>query len=116
MKTIGEIVANNVRRERVKQRLTQPELAKLAGVSLQTIFRVETGKTLPQEKNLTAIAKALGCKSKEELYLGVDNGSKIPHDILMALAQADDSRLDDIRLLLRIPIPERAASAAKKKA
>ncbi len=111
MKTIGEIVAQNVRRERQRLGLSQSELAEKAKVSLHTVFRLEAGNTNPQKKNLEAIAKALGCKQKEDLFQGLD--SKVPQDILEALAHADSDRLDDIRLLLRLPILK-APKPAKK--
>jgi len=45
---------------RIKLGMSQSDLAKAAGVSLQTIHRIESGKTKnPDHETIVAIAKAL---------------------------------------------------------
>ena len=101
MKTIGEIVAENVRQKREARGLTQPELAKLSGVSIQTIFRLENGKTHPQAKNLKAIASALGVD--QTALLGGKPAA--PRDLLMQilplLPSASEGDLETILSVLQ---------------
>lgn len=54
-----EIRRSTVRELRVRQRMTQDRLAKEAGVSKQTITRMETGPNIPQFDTIEKVAKAL---------------------------------------------------------
>lgn len=54
----------NIKEYRIEKGWTQGELAKFAGVSIETIKRYENGKTNPTNDNLSKIASALGIKVK----------------------------------------------------
>ena len=54
----------NIKEYRTEKGWTQGELAKFAGVSIETIKRYENGKTNPTNDNLSKIASALGVKVK----------------------------------------------------
>ena len=54
----------NIKEYRTEKGWTQGELAKFAGVSIETIKRYENGKTNPTNDNLSKIASALGIKVK----------------------------------------------------
>ena len=54
----------NIKEYRIEKGWTQGELAKIAGVSIETIKRYENGKTNPTNDNLSKIASALGIKVK----------------------------------------------------
>ena len=58
MSTLGD----KLRRLRKAQGLTQGELAKNAGVGINTIVRYETGKNSPKVEILELITKELGAK------------------------------------------------------
>lgn len=58
MSTLGD----KLRRLRKAQGLTQGELAKKAGVGINTIVRYETGKNSPKVEILELITKELGAK------------------------------------------------------
>lgn len=53
-------VAANLRAERARARLSQKELALLAGVSQVTIHHIECGHTAPKTSTVISIARALG--------------------------------------------------------
>jgi transcriptional regulator with XRE-family HTH domain len=58
MFTVGDLV----RAERAKRRMTQTDLATRAGLHLNTVSFIETGRTMtPSLKTLNRIAAALGC-------------------------------------------------------
>lgn len=59
----------NIKALRVEKDWTQGDLAKFAGVSIETIKRYENGKTNPTNDNLSKIANALGVEIKN-LYDG----------------------------------------------
>ncbi len=59
-----------LRRERV---LSMRELEELSGVSYNTIWRLETGKTGAQQRTIRKIAGALGVEPAE-LVKGSSNG------------------------------------------
>ncbi|ALJ00482.1 helix-turn-helix transcriptional regulator [Rufibacter tibetensis] len=59
---------NNVRNERVAQKLTQDELAKKIGVSRQTINAMETNKYIPSTVLALKVALLLN-KKVEELFI-----------------------------------------------
>lgn len=50
---------NVIRRQRVAQRMTQPECANFCGVSLRTFQRAESGDVLPRDVK-RAIERSLG--------------------------------------------------------
>ena len=59
----------NIKALRVEKDWTQGDLAKFAGVSIETIKRYENGKTNPTNDNLSKIANALGVEIRN-LYDG----------------------------------------------
>jgi transcriptional regulator with XRE-family HTH domain len=113
VKTLEEILAFNIQRRMNDLGLSQKDLATKSGLTVQAVNRYLKGKQYPRLSYLNALAKALRC-SKEDL-LGLTSSLKIPQDILEGLARADEDRLDDFRVLLRIPIPAQERPAAKTK-
>lgn len=80
MDNIKELVGENIRRLRKARspRWTQTDLALEAGVALRTIQDIETGKHMPQPRNLAAIAQALGVPPQDLVSTqksGVKEGS-----------------------------------------
>lgn len=59
---------NILKEERLKQSLTQVELAEMVGVSRQTIFSIEISKYVPSVTLSMKLARALGT-TVEELFL-----------------------------------------------
>ncbi|MGV9818379.1 helix-turn-helix domain-containing protein [Nocardia xishanensis] len=60
-----QAVADHLRAERARAKLKQAELAKLAGLSTNTISRLETGERTMSLRQLFAIAEALGTTAEE---------------------------------------------------
>jgi len=55
-------LAKNIKEHRKKKDLSQDKLSKLAGVTLHTITKIESGATLdPRVETVKRIADALGC-------------------------------------------------------
>jgi transcriptional regulator with XRE-family HTH domain len=52
--------ADNLRRRRIAQFLSQAELARRAGLHALTITRLEAGTTAPSTRTVRALAEALG--------------------------------------------------------
>ena len=50
-----------IRRKRLEAGLSQPALAKIAGVNKSTVWRIENGLNPAQADTLLCLAKALGC-------------------------------------------------------
>ena len=59
---------NYLKEERLKNELTQTQLAELVGVSRQTIFSIEVNKYVPSVVLSIKLAKALR-KKVEEIFL-----------------------------------------------
>ncbi|WP_037427199.1 helix-turn-helix transcriptional regulator [Shewanella sp. POL2] len=57
-----------IKERRKANRLTQPELGKMIGVTKATISLWEAGATSPKGENLYALAKSLNCSSEWLLY------------------------------------------------
>lgn len=57
---IGDKISKKIKLERTKRDLSQQELALLAGVDKNTIWKIETGQTSPTINTLEKIAQALG--------------------------------------------------------
>jgi transcriptional regulator with XRE-family HTH domain len=63
MKKLTLSIAKNIRKYRQKAELSQDKLSKLAGVTLHTITKIESGATLdPRVETMKRIADALGRK------------------------------------------------------
>lgn len=60
---------NRLRVARAEKNLSQDELAKMVGVSRQTICSVETGQYCPSTKLSLALAMKLGKKVEDLFYL-----------------------------------------------
>lgn len=61
--SVGESIKN--RRKELK--ITQPHLAELAGVSINTLYKIETGQANPSLEVLNKIASVLGMEIKLEV-------------------------------------------------
>ena len=59
IKNYYEILAQNIKIERVKGNITQQELANRAGLSRDTISQIERGIANPTLETIISIAKAL---------------------------------------------------------
>jgi DNA-binding XRE family transcriptional regulator len=59
-------IARSILRERVEAGLTQRELARLAGVRLETICRIETGKHTASTATITKLDQALKRAAREK--------------------------------------------------
>ena len=63
------ILKNNLRVARAEKDLSQEELAKLAGVSRQTVGSIESGQYCPSTKLALVLAVKLGKKVEDLFYL-----------------------------------------------
>ena len=62
-----QILGNNLRAERNRQRLSQEQLAEMAGLQMQHVSKIENGQTDIRFTTLIAILKALNIQF-EKLY------------------------------------------------
>ncbi len=82
MKSLTEIVAENIKRERKKLGLSQCELGELLGYSAKNISKWESGKGIPPTVILPGLASALKIdvnnllteQKPSRFYLGIDGG------------------------------------------
>jgi transcriptional regulator with XRE-family HTH domain len=61
------VVMRTLRRIRENRELTQEELAKRAGVTQNSLSKIETGERKPRDGTLEKLAKALGVKDPQML-------------------------------------------------
>lgn len=64
--TISEI-GKQIRSRRKILRITQPDLAEMAGVSVNTLYKIERGQANPTVQVLTKTADILGLELKLEV-------------------------------------------------
>lgn len=64
-----QCLKNRIRVARAERNLSQEELAKLAGVTRQTVGSIESGQYCPSAKLAIILAKKLGKKVEELFYL-----------------------------------------------
>ena len=82
MKSLTEIVAENIKRERKKLGLSQYELGELLGYSVKNISKWESGKGIPPTMILPSLASVLKIdvnnllteQKTSRFYLGIDGG------------------------------------------
>ena len=66
------MIGDKIRELREKRKLTQIELAKLAGISNTYLSDIERGRVNPSLKTLDKLARALGIKIDWEIFLNDD--------------------------------------------
>lgn len=54
------MIGNSIKSRRKALRVTQPQLADLAGISVNTLYKIERGQANPRLDTLTKIADTLG--------------------------------------------------------
>ena len=59
LETIGVHIARSLISDRIRAGLTQKELARRAGVRLETVCRIENGKQKPSRETMLRLDKAL---------------------------------------------------------
>jgi putative transcriptional regulator len=64
---MGDKVENHIKEYRLRRRFSQEELAKLVGVSRQSINSIERGRYIPSLPLALRIARLFGC-STDELF------------------------------------------------
>lgn len=67
MKDESIILAKNLKELRLKQNLSQSDLAKLLNVNKSFISNLESGKTNPTLQTIASLAKAVGVDTNELL-------------------------------------------------
>lgn len=63
---VGQL-GKSIKTRRKELKITQPHLAELAGVSTNTLYKIETGQTNPTVDILGKIAEVLGMELKLEV-------------------------------------------------
>jgi len=61
-------LAIGLRQYRIRQRLTQRELCRLAGVALATVRCIEQGKSNPQMSTLIRLSEVLHCQPDDLIF------------------------------------------------
>lgn len=89
MKTIEEIIGTNVRERRSALGMTQSQLGKAAGLTIQTLGKIEKGKRAARTTNLEAIAQALNCTREDLLKNPDEKPGPTVTSLLEAIAAAD---------------------------
>jgi transcriptional regulator with XRE-family HTH domain len=70
MEKINIPLAKNIKKYRQRAELSQDKLSKLAGITLHTITKIESGATLdPRVETVKRIADALGCSVDQLLAM-----------------------------------------------
>lgn len=54
------MIGNSIKERRKNLRVTQPQLAELAEISVNTLYKIERGQANPTLETLTKIANILG--------------------------------------------------------
>lgn len=70
------MIGKSIRSRRKALRVTQPQLAELAGISVNTLYKIEREQANPTLETLTKIADTLGM----ELCLRIKNLENMDHE------------------------------------
>ncbi|WP_214226331.1 helix-turn-helix domain-containing protein [Pedobacter sp. B4-66] len=70
---MGIYIGTYIKNRRKVLKITQPYLAELAGVSINTIYKIERGEGNPTLEVIVKIAEVLGLELKLEIKK-IDNG------------------------------------------
>lgn len=116
-----ETFAKRLKRIRNQRNFTQEQIAKITGISVQTIRNYEQGKNEPIAVYLVDLAKALDV-TPEYLLLGENNMNSYTNAIKVELMQLSDyGKISEIKkeelksiILSRLEMSEELISAIKK--
>ncbi|MDR1802626.1 MAG: helix-turn-helix domain-containing protein [Treponema sp.] len=132
MTNVKEILARNLKKNRRKLGITQPELAEKAGMSTHYLGMIEIARNFPTADMIERLAAALGINPSELFSvsdypeMAMEQLQKAILDILdkkldnldqtieQALDKAIEKRSGDVHLLSDCP-PEKTKSKRKKK-
>ena len=94
MANIKEILARNLKKNRRKLGLTQPELAERAGLSTHYLGMVEIARNFPSADVLERLATALGIKSNE-LFSVSDHPERAMEQLQQAILNNLSQEIED---------------------
>jgi transcriptional regulator with XRE-family HTH domain len=92
---IKEILAKNLKKNRRRLGITQPELAERAGLSTHYLGMIEIARNFPTADALERLATALGIKSNE-LFSVSDFPEVAMEQLQQAILEVLDKRLDNL--------------------
>ena len=95
MANIKEILARNLKKNRWRLGITQPELAEKAGLSTHYLGMVEIARNFPSADALERLATALGIKSNE-LFSVTDSPEMAMEQLQQAVLDSLDKKLDNL--------------------
>ena len=95
MANLKEILAKNLKKNRRRLGLTQPELAERAGLSTHYLGMIEVTRNFPTAGMLERLAAALGIKSYE-LFSVSDFPEIAMEQLQQAILDVLDKRLDNL--------------------
>jgi transcriptional regulator with XRE-family HTH domain len=93
MANIKEILAQNLKKNRRRLGITQPELAEKAGLSTHYLGMIEIARNFPTADVLERLAVALGIKSNE-LFSVADSPERAMEQLQQAVLDNVDQKLD----------------------
>jgi transcriptional regulator with XRE-family HTH domain len=95
MENLKEILAQNLKKNRRKLGITQPELAERAGLSTHYIGMIEIARNFPTAEALEKLAFALEIKSNE-LFSVSDSPERAMEQLQQAILDSFDKKLDNL--------------------
>jgi transcriptional regulator with XRE-family HTH domain len=93
MANIKEILANNLKKNRRRLGITQPELAERAGLSTHYLGMIEIARNFPTADVLERLAEALGIKSNE-LFSVSDSPERAMEQLQQAILDNMDQAME----------------------
>ena len=108
MAEYSKYLGESIYRNRKRQRMTQAELAEKAGVTEQTIRKIEHGEGNPQLDVLCALITTLMIDPAEIFYPQADPEDPARKQLEILLADCSDDQVRDL-----IPIVEAALGIVK---
>jgi transcriptional regulator with XRE-family HTH domain len=95
MANVKEILAKNLKKNRRRLGITQPELAERAGLSTHYLGMIETARNFPTADMIERLAAALGIKSNE-LFSISDFPEIAMEQLQQAILDVLNKRLDNL--------------------
>jgi len=93
MTNVKEILARNLKENRRRLGITQPELAERAGMSTQYLAMIEIARKFPTADILERLAMALGINSNELFSVAV-SPERVMEQLQQAILDSFDKKLD----------------------
>ena len=100
----GDIMnlADNLKKIRKDNNLSQEQLAEKLGVSRQSVSKWENGEAYPEMNNILELCKIFNCKINDLIHTDMSDISSLDEEIIMNVVKFNDKKQQQVKTLSNV--------------